>query len=406
MKFKQFKKEINQDSDLLKLSGKDLAAIFEIDVLKAKYFKKRYKEELQCAVEFDINDTKWFDILVNQDSTSKPKDWVNSDTYIDDWTKVLNYGTDNLKSNKLNGQDFDGDISSIEANFNLSIDELDKKHRDDIIKRCGSKEKANYYLNMYDYFSKEPGKIEVDFSDLKKVFNEIENEHFKRDKSKSEVGETIETVNSKSAGLLDFTTSKVKLDKLSDNHLLQAGDSFKDINTCKKYVKSKFGSILETNCKCPVCNKKVLIESFNSGKNLVECPECYTLLLLEDNVVERFTGEFPKSNVTVESLMNDISKIAEETIHKKVLSIIRAIRNSFVGSEIVFTKGSCYQFYLILKEVFPQAEAFYDENHLVTKIEDKYYDITGEVSKGRCIPFVPTPNDTWINEPYNIFKIK
>ena len=58
MKFKQFKKEINQDSDLLKLSGKELAAIFEIDVLKAKYFKKRYKEELQFAVEFDINTGK------------------------------------------------------------------------------------------------------------------------------------------------------------------------------------------------------------------------------------------------------------------------------------------------------------------------------------------------------------
>ncbi len=406
MKYKQFKKEINQDSDLLKLSGKDLAAIFEIDVLKAKYFKKRYKEELQYAVDFDINDTKWFDTLVNQSTTSKPKKWINSDTYNEDWFKAINYGTDNLKPNKLNGKDFDGDISNINNNFNLSSEELDKKHRDDIIKKCNSEEEANYYLNMYDYLSKEPCKIEVDFSDLKRVFNEIENKHFKRTKPESKVGDSKTTVNSKTVGLLDFKTSKNKLNNLSDNNLLQVGDSFKDINTGKKYTKSKYGTILETNCTCPVCNKKVLLETFNSGKNLVECPECNILLQIEDNVVERFTDELPKSNVTIESLMSEINKIVEDSVHKKVLSVIRAIRNSFVGSEIVYTKGSCYQFYLILREVFPQAEAFYDEDHLITKIENKYYDITGEVSKGRCLPFEPTPNDTWINEPYNIFKLK
>ncbi len=533
MKFKQFKKEINQDSDLLKLSGKDLAVIFEIDVLKAKYFKKRYKEELQCAVEFDINDTHWFDTLVNQNSEKlswldnaelqvkenfkkQEQDWISSlmsgfkklpqvnqsmsdfsksDTYNEDWFKAINYGTDNLKLNKLNGKDFDGDISNINNNFNLSSEELEKKHKDDIIKKCNSEEEANYYLNMYDYFSKEHGKIEVDFSDLKRVFNEIENKHFKKTKLESKVGDSKTTVNSKTVGLLDFKTSKDKLNNLSDNNLLQVGDSFKDINTGKKCTKSKYGTILETNCTCPVCHKKVLLETFNSGKNLVECPECNILLQVEDNVVERFTDELPKSNVTVDSLMGEINKIADEYVlnqnfypvdiietytfigtlkenniknqviymgnkiygdcetiqinfsdftkffrdldltqfqscsfsmnnnltisdrknsdwvtaieqdNKKVLSVIRAIRNSFIGSEIVYTKGSCYQFYLILREVFPQAEAFYDEDHLITKIENKYYDITGEVSKGRCLSFIPTPNDTWINQPYNIFKL-
>lgn len=58
---------------------------------------------------------------------------------------------------------------------------------------------------------------------------------------------------------------------------------------------------------------------------------------------------------------------------------IKTIRNSFVGSVQVYTQGSCYQFFRILKSVFPQAEAYYDSDHVITKIDDKFYDITGEV---------------------------
>lgn len=51
MKFKQFKKEVYNNSDLLKLSGKDLSVMFNINILKAKYFKKRFKQELQYALD-------------------------------------------------------------------------------------------------------------------------------------------------------------------------------------------------------------------------------------------------------------------------------------------------------------------------------------------------------------------
>lgn len=63
----------------------------------------------------------------------------------------------------------------------------------------------------------------------------------------------------------------------------------------------------------------------------------------------------------------------------KVLDIIKVIRDSFIGSETVYTRGSCYKFYKILKEIFPEAEAYYNSDHVITKISDKYYDITGEV---------------------------
>lgn len=62
-----------------------------------------------------------------------------------------------------------------------------------------------------------------------------------------------------------------------------------------------------------------------------------------------------------------------------IINFISTIRNSFYGSETVYTQGSCYNFHLILKEVFPDAVAYFEDEHIVSKIEDKFYDITGEV---------------------------
>ena len=47
-------------------------------------------------------------------------------------------------------------------------------------------------------------------------------------------------------------------------------------------------------------------------------------------------------------------------------NFIAKIRDSFIGSQQVYTEGSCYHFYLILKEVFIDAECWYDEDHVVT----------------------------------------
>ena len=63
----------------------------------------------------------------------------------------------------------------------------------------------------------------------------------------------------------------------------------------------------------------------------------------------------------------------------RILSVIKSIKSSFHGSETVYTNGSCYHFYNILKSIFPYAEAFYVDRHIVTKIGSFYYDINGEV---------------------------
>ena len=92
-------------------------------------------------------------------------------------------------------------------------------------------------------------------------------------------------------------------------------------------------------------------------------------------------------------------------MHDKVERFIATVRDSFIGSQQVYTEGSCYHFYLILKEVFPEAECWYDGDHVLTKIGNKFYDITGE-----SFPYVSLykferlPTYT-LKSPFNIYKL-
>lgn len=88
-----------------------------------------------------------------------------------------------------------------------------------------------------------------------------------------------------------------------------------------------------------------------------------------------------------------------------VESFIAKVRDSFIGSQQVYTEGSCYHFYLILKEVFSDAEPWYDNEHIVTKIGDKFYDITGEVRKDELDMFKYQRLPSYqLKTPYNIYK--
>jgi len=90
----------------------------------------------------------------------------------------------------------------------------------------------------------------------------------------------------------------------------------------------------------------------------------------------------------------------------KVEEFISTIRDSFIGSQQVYTEGSCYHFYLILKQVFPDAEPWYDEDHVVTKIDNKFYDITGEVRKDLNMSKFDRVPSYSLKAPYNIYKTK
>lgn len=46
----------------------------------------------------------------------------------------------------------------------------------------------------------------------------------------------------------------------------------------------------------------------------------------------------------------------------------------------IFTLGSCLNFHLILKTVYPEAKPLYNIDHVLTEIDGKCYDITGCVN--------------------------
>lgn len=90
----------------------------------------------------------------------------------------------------------------------------------------------------------------------------------------------------------------------------------------------------------------------------------------------------------------------EENVEK----FIATVRDSFIGSQQVYTEGSCYHFYLILKQVFPDAQAYYDSDHVITKIDDRFYDITGEVRGDGYLNVYNRLPSYNLKAPYNIYK--
>ena len=62
------------------------------------------------------------------------------------------------------------------------------------------------------------------------------------------------------------------------------------------------------------------------------------------------------------------------------LDVINALKD--IGS----LDGKCYEVHRLLKVVFPKASAWYDDNHVITRINGKFYDKTGEVKHKPYIP--------------------
>lgn len=74
------------------------------------------------------------------------------------------------------------------------------------------------------------------------------------------------------------------------------------------------------------------------------------------------------------------------TKHRKILNIISILRNSHPDQEKIFTEGSCIYLFLLLRQIYPEAIAYSNCNHIITKIDDKYYDITGTVTGENYLP--------------------
>lgn len=70
-------------------------------------------------------------------------------------------------------------------------------------------------------------------------------------------------------------------------------------------------------------------------------------------------------------------------IEDRVLYYIASVRKRLGDNCSHYLNGGCYSFYFKLLGKFPEAECWYDGDHVITKIKDKFYDITGEVKKDR-----------------------
>lgn len=68
---------------------------------------------------------------------------------------------------------------------------------------------------------------------------------------------------------------------------------------------------------------------------------------------------------------------------EKILELIRELKNSSHYIYPIFSYGSCFRLYKILKILFPKAKPYYSDidGHWITKIGDIFYDIGGEIDK-------------------------
>ena len=63
---------------------------------------------------------------------------------------------------------------------------------------------------------------------------------------------------------------------------------------------------------------------------------------------------------------------------KEVLTFIKILRQSFSDASTVYTFWGCYWFYEIIQYLYPEAIWYmYDNSHILCKIWEVYYDITG-----------------------------
>ena len=74
---------------------------------------------------------------------------------------------------------------------------------------------------------------------------------------------------------------------------------------------------------------------------------------------------------------------------QSIEKVIQRHRESFPDAVKVYTKGSCYKFAMILKEIYPYGRILSNEEHAIFELEPGYcFDITGRVKKEGHTPLL------------------
>lgn len=66
-----------------------------------------------------------------------------------------------------------------------------------------------------------------------------------------------------------------------------------------------------------------------------------------------------------------------------IINFLRELKHSYHLNGKIYTEGSCFRLYTMLKALFPQAKPYYsyiDGGHWITEIDEKFYDINGEIT--------------------------
>ncbi|RJG10942.1 hypothetical protein D3879_14785 [Pseudomonas cavernicola] len=68
------------------------------------------------------------------------------------------------------------------------------------------------------------------------------------------------------------------------------------------------------------------------------------------------------------------------------LTFLAALRGLHPDLARYGRNGGCYRVYLALQQVFPNAQPYYDGDHVLTKIDEHFYDIGGSIEPGTHRP--------------------
>jgi hypothetical protein len=85
----------------------------------------------------------------------------------------------------------------------------------------------------------------------------------------------------------------------------------------------------------------------------------------------------------------------------RILNQISAIRDLHPQMEKICLNGSCMNFHVVLRRIYPEAKPYYNINHVITKIGDSYYDITGSVKPEGYSPFSEIYNKREVKRAVN-----
>jgi hypothetical protein len=97
-----------------------------------------------------------------------------------------------------------------------------------------------------------------------------------------------------------------------------------------------------------------------------------------------------------------------------IKQFLKELRDSADIQYKIFTEGSCFRLYCMLKTIFPKAKPYWSDidGHAITKINGKYYDIGGEISSSYVEEegYYPIPNSQipsykllkWIDKDTNL----